>query len=118
MWPNGGEGSDDRYVQPASTDSALRKATGQSVWTIRELPRMRLSCPGNPTKEKNLNRLDSQAVNTIKMAAVIAEEGKIVLECSGGDHEIHVAYALTNSPKAPAFAAESLARLLINTQNG
>jgi hypothetical protein len=52
------------------------------------------------------------------VAAVVGKQGKVVLERGGGDHQIHVTDALTNRPESPAFSAEYLARLFINTQNG
>jgi hypothetical protein len=67
---------------------------------------------------ENLYRLDAQAVNAIKVAAVISEQSEVVLEGGGGDHQIHVADALTHRPKSATFPAEPFTRLLINTQNG
>jgi hypothetical protein len=45
---------------------------------------------------KFISTLDAQTVDTIKVATVISQQSEVVLECGGGDHEIHVANTLAS----------------------
>jgi hypothetical protein len=62
-----------------------------------------------------LYRFDAQPIHALKVTSVVGEQGKVVVQGGGTNHEVEVTDQRARGSEAPAFAAEDFADGFIET---